>query len=54
MVFKYKSIIKISNTYKLLNQKFRKNKNLQIFLKKKNSVMNKVLRCLIMFSRVLT
>ena len=35
MVFKYKSIIKISNTYKLLNQKFRKNKNLQIFLKKK-------------------
>jgi hypothetical protein len=25
MVFKFKSIIKISNTYKLLNQKFKKN-----------------------------
>ncbi len=35
MVFKNKSLIEISNTYKLLNQKFKKKKNLQIFLKKK-------------------
>ena len=35
MIFKNKSLLEISNTYKLLNQKFKENKNLQIFLKKK-------------------
>ena len=33
---KNKTLTEISDNYKLLNQKFKENKNLQIFLKKKN------------------
>ena len=49
---KNKTLTEISDNYKLLNQKFKENKNLQIFLKKKILIVSKVLRCLMMFSQV--
>ena len=52
MNLRNKTLTEISNNYNLLNQKFKENKNLQIFLKKKNSIVSKVLKCRTMFSLV--